>query len=1074
MFCKTDYSLFESNLSINDCIELAKSNGFSKVVLADNNLSGAVAFYKAAKVSGLTPVIALTTFIDEVEYLLISLNHVGFSELTTGESIGFTDSIFVSDNVSTIALNDGLIVKGKYASFHKSGFEYAPLRIANGKVQADYFVNAAMKAVGAKTQFEKQIAFDNVSFNLMQTKEELSLPAFKEIFSKTVNDYQFGNAVPPSFKFGAEAGLPYNLIDPSNDELFEVLCREGLKDRFPNGCSQEYHDRLEFEMNVIKGMSFSGYFLIVWDFIKFAVDNDIPVGPGRGSAAGSLVAYVLRITNLDPMRYFLLFERFLNPDRISFPDVDIDFCQERREEVIEYVRNKYGIECVAQVITFGKLAAKASIKDSARVIGAPIVVGDKMSKMISDKPGTRLSDENSTLAAFVAEDELGARVYEMALKLENLKKNQGVHASALVISNDPIYNRSPLYHVNGTQVVGFEGYYLEDVNLVKYDFLGLKTLTVINNASKELASKGIITDIWTRDYEDKAVYEYISTGHTIGLFQIEGAGMQDLNKRLQPENFEELIAILALYRPGPMEAGMLDSFINRKHGREKVDYFFPEMEEALKPILEPTYGLIVYQEQVMQIVQAIAGFSLGEADLVRRAMGKKKLEEMVKISAEFVERAVKLGYKSENAKTLFDLIEKFAGYGFNKSHSAAYAAVCYQTAWLKTYYPAVFMANLINLDIDNTDKMVTYVGECRRLGISVSKPDIKECTELFRATSDTSIMFGLNAVKGVGSAAGGLLKTLASCDKDIDLITLFSLTQRDFAKEIEKANKLIIKTEKSVATKYEKLKMEQQKQDLFLTIINPSEAKTAVFNNRLNKIADLLKEILDGETLIETTKALLVQLNKDSENSLDKIGKSVFEALVSVDAFSSFGVSSKSLLENSEFLLDPKKLDQVNFTTDEFTIEEKINLEVSYLGMMVSDVFDPSIRELILTKDIPVESTIAVLVKKEEKRKKDGSIYLNAHFLLADGSSLVASDFNNVSAAHTLGTLCITHLKLNGNYINLMSCKKCTVGMIHKFEDVIDTPAETIVIETVVPEVKPLKQLDIKDRNNAVVIRMFS
>jgi hypothetical protein len=260
-----------------------------------------------------------------------------------------------------------------------------------------------------------------------------------------------------------------------------------------------------------------------------------------------------------------------------------------------------------------------------------------------------------------------------------------------------------------------------------------------------------------------------------------------------------------------------------------------------------------------------------------------------------------------------------------------------------------------------------------------------------------------------------------------------------------------------------------------LTIINPSEAKTAVFNNRLNKIADLLKEILDGETLIETTKTLLVQLNKDSEYSLDKIGKSVFEALVSVDAFSSFGVSSKSLLENSEFLLDPKKLDQVNFTTDEFTIEEKINLEVSYLGMMVSDVFEPSIRELILSKDIPVESTIAVLVKKEEKRKKDGSIYLNAHFLLADGSSLVASDFNNVSAAHTLGTLCITHLKMNGNYINLMSCKKCTVGMIQKFEDVIDTPAETIVIETVVvPEVKPLKQFDIKDRNNAVIIRMFS
>ncbi len=1070
MIFQTDFTLFNSTLTVKSGVAMAKELGYTKAVLADTNLSGAVSFYKAAKEAGITPVIALVKEIEGVKYLLVSLNNKGFTELTTGESIGFTDSVFKSENITSIVMEvTNGTPKGAYASIELDGFTFVNIQIANSKNVKDFFTIASMKAVEAKSAYEKEIALGNVAITAMSTKEDLIADkVFREIFSKTVNDYQFGNPVPPTFKFTPEVGEDYGLENPTDETLFKFLTRRGLSERFPNGIPEGYSERLEFEMDVITKMAFPGYFLIVWDFIKFAVEHGIAVGPGRGSAAGSLVAYALRITNLDPMPYSLLFERFLNPDRVSLPDVDLDFCQERREEVINYVSEKYGKECVSQVITFGKLAAKAAIRDAARVIGAPLFLADKMAKMVSDKPGTTLKDSKSDFEEMIATDMLANRVWEKAVSMEGLKKNTGIHAAGLVISNDPIYTRAPLYDVNGTQAVGFEGSYLEDVNLVKYDFLGLKTLDVIDNSSKEIKRQfGKDVGIWTITFDDTNIYKYISAGHTVGMFQIEGAGMQDLAKRLQPKNFEEVTAMLALYRPGPMEAGMLDSFINRKHGREQVDYFFPEMEEALKPILEPTYGLIVYQEQVMQIVQAIAGFSLGEADLVRRAMGKKKLEEMVKISADFVARAVTKGYNEANSKKLFDLIEKFAGYGFNKSHSAAYAAVCYQTAWLKVYYPSVFMACLINSDIGNTDKLVPYVEECKRLGIEVSKPDVKDCSIWFTPVGISKITFGLKAVKGVGGGAEGLIETLKKCPKDIDLKSLFELTQRDIAKEIDTQEKMIVKYTKSLERlTVKKLDDEEKLANLrglpSLTVRQESAVRRLIVSTN-----DFEAEIAGLESFIVQATNAKNQLIIENENSFERIDKRVLAALAEANAFSSFGVTSKSLLNNLDLILDPKKVSTIEFTSEEFTFSEKILMEEARVGFIMSDVFSAEDKALLLAKDIPFESSFGVLISKEDKKKKDGTGYLNVKFLKADGSSIEASDFNSVCAKFEIGDLCSLHLRLNGNYVNVSTCKKFNVKMLDNFDEVTPLTPSVTVMDT--NPIIDSDKVEIKNSNGVVV-----
>jgi DNA polymerase-3 subunit alpha len=519
-----------------------------------------------------------------------------------------------------------------------------------------------------------------------------------------------------------------------------------------------YHERLERELDIIIQMGFPGYFLIVADFIQWAKRNDVPVGPGRGSGAGSLVAYALKITDLDPMRYDLLFERFLNPERVSMPDFDVDFCMEGRDRVIDYVAERYGRNQVSQIITYGSMAAKAVVRDVGRVLGHPYGFVDRIAKLIPFEIGMTLEkalqQEEELRRAYEEEEEVAALI-ELARSLEGLARNAGKHAGGVVIAPSALTDFTPLYceEGGGSLVTQFDKDDVESIGLVKFDFLGLRTLTIIDwavqNIDRRRGEGEEPLNVNLLPLDDVATYDLLKRHQTTAVFQLESNGMQELIKRLQPDNFEDIVALVALYRPGPLQSGMVDDFINRKHGRAKVEYPHP----ALEPILKPTYGVILYQEQVMQIAQELAGYTLGGADQLRRAMGKKKPEEMAKQRAIFMEGAVGRGVNADVATYIFDLMEKFAGYGFNKSHSAAYALLSYQTAWLKAHHPAAFMAAVLSADMDNTDKVVNLIEECRRLDLSVLPPDINRSDYRFTVLDESTILYGLGAIKGVGESA---------------------------------------------------------------------------------------------------------------------------------------------------------------------------------------------------------------------------------------------------------------------------------------------------------------------------------
>ncbi|MED5332793.1 MAG: DNA polymerase III subunit alpha, partial [Pseudomonadota bacterium] len=496
---------------------------------------------------------------------------------------------------------------------------------------------------------------------------------------------------------------------------------------------------------------------IVMEFIQWSKDNGIPVGPGRGSGAGSLVAYALKITDLDPLEFDLLFERFLNPERVSMPDFDVDFCMDRRDEVIDHVAELYGRQAVSQIITFGTMAAKAVVRDVGRVLGHPYGFVDRISKLIPPDPGMTLEK------AFKAEPQL-PEVYEsdeevkdlidMARILEGVTRNAGKHAGGVVIAPTTITDFSPLYcdDEGKNPVTQFDKNDVETAGLVKFDFLGLRTLTIIQWAIDMIKEgKNVDVDISAIPLEDPKSFRTLQNAETTAVFQLESRGMKELIKRLKPDCFEDIIALVALFRPGPLQSGMVDNFIDRKHGREEISYPDAEYQhECLKEILEPTYGIILYQEQVMQIAQEMAGYSLGGADLLRRAMGKKKPEEMAKQRGTFAEGAKGNNIDPDLAMKIFDLVEKFAGYGFNKSHSAAYALVSYQTLWLKVHYPAEFMAAVMSADMDNTDKIVTLVDECERMGIEILPPDLNAGKYKFTVDSEGRIVYGIGAIKGVG------------------------------------------------------------------------------------------------------------------------------------------------------------------------------------------------------------------------------------------------------------------------------------------------------------------------------------
>lgn len=546
------------------------------------------------------------------------------------------------------------------------------------------------------------------------------------------------------------------------DSHFADVARMGFEQRMGNVAKRfkagelrqppnVYEERLRFEIDIIQKMGFSGYFLITWDFCRFAREQGIPVGPGRGSAAGSLVSFALGITDIDPLQYGLLFERFLNPERVSMPDIDIDFCMRRRGEVINYVSDKYGREKVAQIITFGTLAAKAVIRDVGRVMGLPYAQVDRVAKLVPDmtKSLAAAAKEIDALKAEMAKDEDVRQIVEVGSRLEGLTRHHGVHAAGVVITPQPTEELVPLCKTNKDEIITqWDKDGVEGLGLLKMDFLGLRTLTVIDDTLKLLAHQGLELDLETVPLDDPEVYRLFCEGRTSGIFQFESSGMRDLLRRAKPSKFEDIAAFNALYRPGPLSVGMVEEFILRKQGKRKVSYIIPETRE----ILEETYGIIAYQEQVMNIAVMVAGFTLGEADILRKAMGKKKIEVMAEQKEKFVRGAEDKGFDPNKARQLWEYIEPFAGYGFNKSHSVAYGVLAYKTAYLKAHYPTAFMAAMLTSEMSSKDNVGKYIQECREMGISVLPPDINESDWQFTVSSD-SVRFGLGAVKGVGENA---------------------------------------------------------------------------------------------------------------------------------------------------------------------------------------------------------------------------------------------------------------------------------------------------------------------------------
>ncbi|HHC7309354.1 DNA polymerase III subunit alpha [Vibrio campbellii] len=640
----------------------------------------------------------------------------------------------------------------------------------------------------------------------LRTEEEMC-ELFADIPEALENSVEIAKRCNVTVRLG-EYFLPAFPTEGMEETDFLVMkSREGLEERleflFPDEEERkqrrpEYDDRLQIELDVINQMGFPGYFLIVMEFIQWSKDNAIPVGPGRGSGAGSLVAYALKITDLDPLEYDLLFERFLNPERVSMPDFDVDFCMDKRDQVIDHVAEMYGRDAVSQIITFGTMAAKAVIRDVGRVLGHPFGFVDRISKLVPPDPGMTLEKAfkaEPALPELYDADEEVKELIDMCRLLEGCTRNAGKHAGGVVISPTTITDFAPIYadsegHFPVTQ---FDKNDVETAGLVKFDFLGLRTLTIIDwalgliNPRLEREGKEAVR-IESIPLDDAASFRLLQNSETTAVFQLESRGMKELIKRLQPDCFEDIIALVALFRPGPLQSGMVDNFIDRKHGREAISYPDEKWQhESLKEILDPTYGIILYQEQVMQIAQVLSGYTLGGADMLRRAMGKKKPEEMAKQRATFEEGAIANGVDGELAMKIFDLVEKFAGYGFNKSHSAAYALVSYQTLWLKMHYPAEFMAAVMTADMDNTEKVVGLVDECFRMKLTVLPPDINAGLYRFNVDENGAIVYGIGAIKGVGE--GPIDAILEARNKGGHFIDLFDFCARI---DLKKVNKRVI------------------------------------------------------------------------------------------------------------------------------------------------------------------------------------------------------------------------------------------------------------------------------------------
>ena len=817
----SEYSIFKGLLSIEKLVEKAKSFGMPAIALTDHsNMFGLVKFFKKCEKEGIKPISGSTLNIVRssedrpYEFLCLAKNINGHKNLMHGLSkasrnlskaivyddfLNICNDIFVitgSENseIFSLILNDkedeAVKLIEKYKADFKNNFV---IEIQNTGKETHKIFMASILPIASRLSIPviatNDVLFGNrEDFEIHETKvcinsgktlndpnrekmysEEQYFKSqdemkdlfkdFPEVLSNTLEIAKQCNlSIEPDGYFLPEYPVPEG---QDFDSHLKSLVEENLDKliaNFTKNQVEEYKVRVKYELDQIKTMGFSSYFLIVYDFIKWSKNNDVPVGPGRGSGAGSLVAYCLGITALDPIKHGLLFERFLNPERISMPDFDIDFCMERRDKVIEYVTSKYGKDAVSQIVTFGTMAARGVVRDVTRALGKPYSLGDRISKMIPFEIGMTLEKAISrqpVLKQAIKDDDEVQEIMNLSFKLEGGIRNIGKHAGGVVIAPGSLADFSPIYFDSDSSSVltQFDKDDVEKIGLVKFDFLGLRTLTIIDKAIKsinnDLASKNEdLLDISTLDLNDSKVFELLSAGRTTAVFQLESPGMKDLIKRLQPTRFEEIVALLALFRPGPLDSGMHDEFVNRKNGKVPVTY----PHKLLEPVLSETYGVILYQEQVMESARVLAGYSLGQADILRRAMGKKQVEEMDKQRTIFVNGCKDNNIKEDLANKIFNLIETFAGYGFNKSHSAAYALLSFQTAYLKTYYPEYFMAAVLSSAQGNTDKISSIIKECKDMGINVLSPNILTSGINFFVNPKKQIEYGLTSLKGVAES----------------------------------------------------------------------------------------------------------------------------------------------------------------------------------------------------------------------------------------------------------------------------------------------------------------------------------
>ena len=817
----SEYSIFKGLLSVEKLVEKAKSFGMPAIALTDHsNMFGLVKFFKKCEKEGIKPISGSTLNIARssedrpYEFLCLAKNIDGHKNLMHGLSkasrnqskgilyddfLNICNDIFVitgSENSEIFSLilndkeNEAVELIKKYKADFKNNFV---IEIQNTGKESHKIFMASILPIASRLSIPV-IATNDVlfgereDFEIHETKvcinsgKTLNDPNREKIYSeeqyfKSQDEMQdlFGD-FPDVLSNTLEIAKQCNLsIEPDGyflpeypvpdgqdfDTHLKSLVEESLDNlitKFDKDKVKEYKARVEYELEQIKTMGFSSYFLIVYDFIKWSKNNNVPVGPGRGSGAGSLVAFCLGITALDPIKHGLLFERFLNPERISMPDFDIDFCMEKRDKVIEYVSSKYGKDAVSQIVTFGTMAARGVVRDVTRALGKPYSLGDRISKMIPFEIGMTLEKAISrqpVLKQAIKDDDEVQEIMNLSFKLEGGIRNIGKHAGGVVIAPGSLSDFSPIYFDSDTSSVltQFDKDDVEKIGLVKFDFLGLRTLTIIDKAIKsindDLASQNKDQlDISNIDLNDSKVFELLSAGKTTAVFQLESPGMKDLIKRLKPTKFEEIVALLALFRPGPLDSGMHDEFVNRKNGKVPVTY----PHKLLEPVLSETYGVILYQEQVMESARVLAGYSLGQADILRRAMGKKQVEEMDKQRTIFVNGCKDNNIKEDLANKIFNLIETFAGYGFNKSHSAAYALLSFQTAYLKTYYPEYFMAAVLSSAQGNTDKISSIIKECKDMNISVLSPNILTSGTNFFVNPKKQIEYGLTSLKGVAES----------------------------------------------------------------------------------------------------------------------------------------------------------------------------------------------------------------------------------------------------------------------------------------------------------------------------------